>query len=131
LFRDVHIFTKGLNEMQLTIPTIDEIRAAVRDEITAALTSYQTQPPTGADDIGKGAGFASRITGKAVPTIYDLVHKRLIPHSKRGKDLYFSRAELLQWLKDGKRKMQSELTLEAKSFSPDNPRQSKKTVAAR
>jgi predicted DNA-binding transcriptional regulator AlpA len=111
--------------MQLTIPTIDEIRAAVRDEITVALSSYQIQLPTEDDDIGKGAGFASRITGKAVPTIYSLVATRKIPHSKKGGDLYFSRKELTEWLKDGKRKTQAELALEAEGFSPNNARQSK------
>ncbi len=69
-----------------------------------------------ADEIGKGAEFASKITGKAVPTIYDLVHKRLIPHSKRGKHLYFSRQELIDWLRDGGRKTQAEIAAEAQTF---------------
>ena len=108
--------------MQLTIPTTDEIRGVVRDELANFFSSFQFQSQTETDDIGKGAQFASKITGKAVPTIYDLVHKRLIPHSKQGKDLYFSRSELTEWIKQGKRKTHSELALEAENFSSNDSR---------
>lgn len=103
--------------MQLTIPTTDDIRSVVRGELKDFFSSFQFQPKTETDDIGKGAEFASKITGKAVPTIYDLVHKRLIPHSKVGKDLYFSRNDLIQWLKDGKRKTTAEIQSEANDLS--------------
>lgn len=99
--------------MQITIPN-DDIRAAVRDELNAFFSTFQFQPKPDADEIGKGAGFAAKITGKAVSTIYDLCHKRLIPHSKQGKDLYFSRAELIKWMTaDGKRRTVSEIQNQA------------------
>ncbi len=107
--------------MQLTIPTTEDIRTAVRAELSDFFAPFQFQPQPEIDDIGKGAEFASKITGKAVPTIYGLVFKRLIPHSKRGKDLYFSRRELIDWLKAGKRKTQSELALDAENFPSNNP----------
>lgn len=99
--------------MQLTIPSTDDIRAAVRDELATFFSTYQVKPTEETDEIGRGAEFASKITGKAVPTIYDLVHKRLIPHSKRGKDLYFSRNELRRWMLEDRRKTEKELALEA------------------
>lgn len=102
--------------MNLAIPTTEDIQNAVRVELQNFFSNFELQPKTEDDesDIGKGAEFASRITGKAVPTIYDLVSKRLIPHFKQGKDLYFSKKDLIQWLKDGKRKTQSEIADEAK-----------------
>ena len=115
--------------MQLIIPTTDDIRAAVRTELADFFSTFQLHSQPETDDLGKGAEFASRITGKAVPTIYDLVHKRLIPHSKRGKDLYFSRTELLDWLKAGKRKTQAELAFDAENFSLEKSRQIKNGVA--
>ena len=115
--------------MQLTIPTTDDIRTAVRAELSDFFASFNFHPQPELEDIGKGAEFASQITGKAVPTIYDLVHKRLIPHSKNGKDLYFSRKELIEWLRSGKRKTISEIALDAQNFS--NPKQSKLNVTAR
>ena len=53
-----------------------------------------------------------------------------IPHSKQGRQLYFSRKELTDWLKSGKRKTQAELALDAENFSPINSK-NKTTVAAR
>jgi excisionase family DNA binding protein len=37
------------------------------------------------------------------PTIYTLASKRAIPCMKKGKRLYFSRAALVEWLKEGQR----------------------------
>lgn len=96
---------------QINAPTIEEIRTAVGIEFSQQLTNFfskfNLQPRDGTDDIGRGAKFASKITGKAVTTIYDLVQQDLIPHSKQGKDLYFSRSELLLWIKSGKRNPQT------------------------
>ncbi len=111
------------------IPTLEEIRAAVRDEMQSFVSAFQS-PQNEPDEIG-GIELAVRITGKAKPTIYSLCHQRLLPHSKQGKQLYFSRNELIEWLKAGKRKTQSELALEAENLSPDNSRQSKSIVTAR
>ena len=101
--------------MQLNIPTTDDIRAAVRDELAAFFSTFPLQQKIDLEEIGKGAEYAAKITGKAVPTIYDLVHKRLIPHSKRGKDLYFSKTDLLAWIKAGKRKTASEIQAAAQT----------------
>ncbi len=112
----------------LTSFSEEEIRRIFRDEIT----NYFSQNPvataqTNNDEIG-GIDLAVQLTGKAKATIYSLCHARLIPHSKQGKQLYFSRKELLDWLKAGKRKTHSELALEAENFSPDNSKQNSKTV---
>ena len=56
------------------------------------------------------------ITKLAKPTIYGLVSKSKIPHSKPGKKLYFSRKKLLKWLTNGKRKTQDEIAEEAVNF---------------
>lgn len=55
---------------------------------------------------------ACRVTGKAKPTIYSLVQKRLIPSYKNGKKLYFFEDELLEWIKNGKRKTLYEIEKE-------------------
>jgi excisionase family DNA binding protein len=101
--------------MQFTIPTTDEIRSAIRDELAVFFSSYQIQPQPETDEIG-GVEMAMQITGKAKPTIYDLVHKRQIPHSKRGKQLYFSRRELLEWIRSGRRKTATEIKSAAQSI---------------
>lgn len=51
-----------------------------------------------------------------VPTLYGKVHVREVPFSKQGKRLYFSKAELCNWVKSGRRKTQSELAQEAQDY---------------
>jgi excisionase family DNA binding protein len=50
-----------------------------------------------------------RIIGKAKPTVYTLVRKRLLPCYKNGKKLYFFEDELLEWISKGKKKTLSEI----------------------
>ena len=49
----------------------------------------------------------------AVPTIYGLIHNMEIPYSKKGKRVYFTKSELLEWIKTGRRKTMSEIKAEA------------------
>ncbi|MFC6269432.1 helix-turn-helix domain-containing protein [Frigoriflavimonas asaccharolytica] len=57
---------------------------------------------------------ACRIIGKAKPTVYTLVRKRLIPCYKNGKKLYFFEDELLDWISQGRKKTMQEIEAEAK-----------------
>jgi len=56
---------------------------------------------------------ACRIIGKAKPTVYALVQKRLLPCYKNGKKLYFFEDELLNWVTKGKKKTIQEIEEEA------------------
>ncbi len=46
---------------------------------------------------------AAELLGYEVSSCYGLVHRRAIPHSKRGKKLFFSRKKLLEWVSDAQR----------------------------
>ena len=65
--------------------------------------------PIGIDD-------ACKLIGKAKPTVYTLVRKRLLPCYKNGKHLYFFEDELLAWIEHGKKKTITEINEEAKTF---------------
>ena len=56
-----------------------------------------------------GINDASAITGLAVQTIYDKACKRTIPHYKQGGKLLFFETELLDWVRQGKRKSRFEI----------------------
>ena len=58
---------------------------------------------------------ACRIIGKAKPTVYALVRKRIIPCYKNGKKLYFFEDELLEWISKGKKKTLQEIESEAET----------------
>ena len=55
-----------------------------------------------------------------VPTMYSKVSKGELPVMKRSKRLYFSRTELLEYLKDGRKKSNAEIEQEAKAYLLNN-----------
>lgn len=59
---------------------------------------------------------AANLLHMSVPTCYTKVSKRELPHTKKGGRLYFSRQELLGWLKQGRRKTNTELEQEANDY---------------
>lgn len=62
---------------------------------------------------------AADLLNMKVSSLYQLVHKRMIPHSKPGgKRLVFSEKELRSWIQSSRRQTVSEIQLEAlKSLS--------------
>ena len=48
-----------------------------------------------------------------VPTLYGLVSRSRLPVNKRGKRLYFSKAELTAWIKEGRKKTIAETERDA------------------
>lgn len=73
------------------------------------------------DEIG-GIELAVKITGLAKQTIYGKVSSRTIPFMKQpsGKRLYFSRKELLEWLKSHKRITNEEVLDQAMGYIVNN-----------
>jgi predicted DNA-binding transcriptional regulator AlpA len=58
---------------------------------------------------------AADLLNLAVPSIYGLVHRSMIPCMKRNKKLYFSERELLAWVKSGRRQTLEEIKEDAAS----------------
>jgi len=52
---------------------------------------------------------AAQVLHLSVPTIYGYVSRNEIPFSKKGKRLYFSKSELIEWIKKGRKKTLAEL----------------------
>ncbi len=105
-----------MQNLLLTQISDSEIRQLFREELENFFAAKQlTDGKTESEEIG-GIDLAIEITGLAKPTIYSLVSERKIPHSKQGKRLYFSRQDLLEWIKNGKRKTQTEIAIEAENY---------------
>ena len=62
---------------------------------------------------------AAQFLNLTVPTIYSKVSKGELPVMKRSKRLYFSRTELLDYLKEGRRKLMLKLS-RAKAYLLNN-----------
>jgi len=63
---------------------------------------------------------AAEFLSLTVPTMYSKVSKGELPVMKRSKRLYFSRTELLEYLKAGRKKSNAEIEAEAKAYLLNN-----------
>ncbi len=62
---------------------------------------------------------AAEFLSLTVPTMYSKVSKGELPVMKGSKRLYFSRTELLEYLKDGRKKSNAEIEAEAEAYLSD------------
>lgn len=59
---------------------------------------------------------AANLLHLSVATMYSKVSKGELPVMKRGKRLYFSNTELLEYLKNGRKKSNSDIEREAEAY---------------
>ena len=59
---------------------------------------------------------AAQFLNLTVPTIYSKVSKGELPVMKRSKRLYFSNLELMEYLKEGRKKSNAEVEKEAEAY---------------
>lgn len=99
-----------------TLPQgVTELRKEV-SELKALLLKQSEQPSTEPQDELLTIQQASELLNLSVPTLYSKVSKREISSMKRSKRLYFSRTELIEYLKAGKRKSSAEIEAEADAY---------------
>ncbi|MEP6794033.1 MAG: helix-turn-helix domain-containing protein [Saprospiraceae bacterium] len=72
-------------------------------------TGHQKIPPERESGEFMTVPQAADMLHLSVPTIYGLIHRRELSSLKRGKRVYFKRAELLKYLEDGRRNAQDPL----------------------
>ncbi len=83
-------------------------------------TTSQTVEPNNQTEQLLTIQEAAEFLNLTVPTMYSKVSKREIPCMKRSKRLYFSRTELLNYLKDGRKKSIAEIEQEANAYLSNN-----------
>ncbi len=79
-------------------------------------TPPKTVEPTEQPDQFLTVHEAAEFLSLAVPTIYTMVSKGELPVMKRSKRLYFSRVELINYLKQGRKKTLAETANEADTY---------------
>jgi len=62
---------------------------------------------------------AAEFLSLSVPTLYSKVSKGELPVMKRGKRLYFSRTELMEYIKEGRKKSNAEIEAETEAYLTD------------
>lgn len=63
---------------------------------------------------------AAQFLNLTVPTIYSKVSKGELPVMKRSKRLYFSSTELMEYIKEGRKKSTAEIEQEAEAYLSNN-----------
>jgi len=102
--------------------TFDKLPEAVTmlikevSELKSLLIEKQEQTPITPPEQLLTIQEAAEFLSLAVPTIYSKVSKGELPVMKRSKRLYFSRTELLEYIKDGRKKSNAEIEQEAKAY---------------
>jgi len=100
-----------MNANEITYDSLPKAVAYLIDEVTAIKQLVEThQTPVVEKRLPIGIDAACQIIGKAKPTIYALIHKRLLPCYKIGKKLYFFEDELIEWIGKGKKKTLAEIS---------------------
>ena len=85
-------------------------------ELKRLLIEKQEQTPTEHPEQLLTIQQASELLNLTVPTMYSKVSKGELPVMKRGKRLYFSRAELMDYIKEGRKKSNAEIEAEAEAY---------------
>jgi excisionase family DNA binding protein len=94
--------------------TFDKLPEAVTmlikevSELKSLLIEKQEQPTTDQPEQFLTIQEAAEFLSLSVPTLYSKVSKGKLPVMKRSKRLYFSRTELMEYIKEGRRKTRSE-----------------------
>ena len=105
--------------MELTfeqLPTAVIMLTKEVSELKALLLKKSEQQPTQPQDELLSIQQASELLNLSVPTLYSKVSKNELPVMKRSKRLYFSRTELIDYLKAGRRKYFAEIEAEADAY---------------
>lgn len=99
-----------MENLVFTQLSITEVKQLFRQELHQYFSEH---PALGKqNDSGKeplSVQEAAELLKLSVATVYALVQKAAIPVSKRGKRLYFSKQELLEWIQQGRKATHAEL----------------------
>ena len=106
--------------------TFDQLPKAVTmltneiSELKTLLLEKREQQQTETSEKFLNIQEAAKFLNLTVPTIYSKVSKRELPCMKRGKRLYFSSTELIEYIKEGRKKSNIEIEQEAEAYLYNN-----------
>lgn len=100
----------------------EKLISSISERVTANILKAvrNEQQPTDQPEQLLTIQEAAEFLSLTVPTMYSKVSKGELPVMKRSKRLYFSRTELLDYLKDGRKKSNAEIEKEAKAYLLNN-----------
>ncbi len=111
-----------MNKTVLISLSIEDLQTVIIDCVNSCLRNnkQESKAPTDQPEQLLTIQEAAEFLSLTVPTMYSKVSKGELPVMKRSKRLYFSRTELLEYLKDGRKKSNAEIEAEAKAYLLNN-----------
>lgn len=102
----------------------EKLISSISERVTANILNAvrNEQQPTEQQEQLLTIQEAAELLCLTVPTLYSKVSKGELPVMKRSKRLYFSRTELLEYIKQGKRKSSAEIEAEADAYLSNKKR---------
>ena len=85
-------------------------------ELKRLFIQKQAEPPTNEAEKLLTIKEASEFLKLSVPTLYSKVSRNKLPYMKQGKRLYFSSIELMDYIKEGRKKTDAEIEAEADAY---------------
>lgn len=101
---------------------IEDLQTVIIDCVNSCLRNnkQESKAPTNQPEQLLTIQEAAEFLSLTVPTMYSKVSKGELPVMKRSKRLYFSRTELIEYLKDGRKKSNAEIEQEAEAYLLNN-----------
>jgi len=110
-----------MNNLILTTLTRDELQVLLIDTVNACLKTHSARPDAPpAQKILSLAEFCE-YAGLSRQTAYKLTSGQKVPHSKRGKRLYFDREKVDTWLLENQVDTHSEIQEKANDYFSKKP----------
>jgi len=101
---------------------IEDLQTVIIDCVNSCLknNTQESKPTTEQPEQLLTVQEAAQFLNLTVPTIYSKVSKGELPVMKRSKRLYFSSTELMEYLKEGRKKSNAEIEQEAEAYLLNN-----------
>ncbi|KJF41657.1 helix-turn-helix domain-containing protein [Draconibacterium sediminis] len=104
--------TLTFDQLPQAVATLTKEISELKQLLLQTSTQQTTTPPEQLLTVKQAADFLNL----CVPTVYSKVSRGELPVMKRGKRLHFSNTELMQYLKEGRKRTNSEIQKEAQDF---------------
>ncbi|MBX2887060.1 MAG: helix-turn-helix domain-containing protein [Ferruginibacter sp.] len=108
-----------MQNVVLSTRNIDDLINDVANKVVEKIELWNVEPqkaPTQPQDELLTVPQAAQFLSLSVSTVYGLIQKREIPVMKRSKRCYFSKLELINYLKQGRKKTLAETAAEAETY---------------
>ena len=101
---------------------IEDLQTVIIDCVNSCLknNTQESKTPTEQPEQLLTVQQAAQFLNLTAPTIYSKVSKGELPVMKRSKRLYFSSTELMEYLKEGRKKSNAEIEQEAEAYLSNN-----------